>query len=57
MRTANFTAERVTEATRISDAANNPAFSNYGKLIFTLNDYYYSGNTLGDFATHMVQLH
>ena len=44
----NLTPERVTEATRISDVINNPAFGNWGRMIFPLNDYYYSGNTIGD---------
>ena len=48
VRNENFTPERVTEATKISDVINNPAFENYGRMIFPLNDYYYSGETLGD---------
>lgn len=43
-----LTPEKVTEATRISDVINNPAFGNWGRMIFPLNDYYYSGNTIGD---------
>ena len=40
-------AERVTEATKIADVVNNPAFGDYGRMIFPLNEYYYSGDTLG----------
>ena len=40
-------AERVTEATKIADVVNNPAFGDYGRMIFPLDEYYYSGNTLG----------
>ncbi len=42
-----MSAERVTEATKIADVANNPAFGDYGRMIFPLNEYYYSGDTLG----------
>ena len=39
---------QVTEDTRISDVINNPAFGDYGRLLFPLNDGYYSGETIGD---------
>lgn len=37
-----FTAE-----TRIEDVINDPVFGDYGRLIFPVNDGYYSGETLG----------
>lgn len=36
----------VNGKTKISDVVNNPAFKNYGRLIFPVNEHYYSGNTL-----------
>lgn len=33
--------------TAISDVVNDPAFEGYGRLIFPVDDWYYSGNTLG----------
>lgn len=38
----------ITEDTRISDVINNPAFGDYGRLLFPVNDNYYSGTTLRD---------
>ena len=34
--------------TAISDVINDPVFGDYGRLIFPVDDWYYSGNTLGD---------
>lgn len=34
--------------TAISDVVNNPVFGDYGRLIFPVDDSYYSGDTLGD---------
>ena len=33
--------------TAISDVMNDPVFGDYGRLIFPVDDWYYSGNTLG----------
>ena len=45
---AAFAREKVNVSTKISDVVNNPAFGNYGRMIFPLDEYYYSGKTLGD---------
>lgn len=37
-----------TEQTKITDVINDPAFGDFGRLIFPVNDGYYSGDTLGD---------
>lgn len=34
--------------TKISDVINDPVFGDYGRLIFPVNNSYYSGNTLGE---------
>ena len=34
--------------TVISDVMNDPVFGDYGRLIFPVDDWYYSGDTLGD---------
>lgn len=34
--------------TLISDVMSDPVFGDYGRLIFPVDDWYYSGNTLGD---------
>ena len=36
--------------TKINDVVNDPAFGNYGRLIFPVNFGYYSGSTLGDLS-------
>lgn len=36
--------------TRISDVMSDPAFGDYGRLIFPVNTGYYSGSTLGDLS-------
>lgn len=40
--------EPYTVDTRISDIISDPAFGDYGKLIFPINNAYYSGDTLGE---------
>ena len=37
-----------TADTKISDVINDPVFGNYGRLLFPVNEGYYSGNTLGE---------
>ena len=37
-----------TTDTAVSDVINDPAFGDYGRLIFPVNTGYYSGDTLGD---------
>lgn len=37
-----------TEDSRIQDVAGDPAFGDYGRLIFPVNSGYMSGNTIGD---------
>ena len=39
---------RYTGDTRILEVINDPAFENYGRLIFPVDSGYYSGNTLSD---------
>ncbi len=36
-----------TTDTKITDVINDPAFGEYGRLIFPVNEGYYSGDTLG----------
>lgn len=36
-----------TTDTAISDVMNDPVFGNYGRLIFPVDNWYYSGDTLG----------
>ena len=38
---------RATTDTRLNDIITNPAFGDYGRLIFPVNESYYSGETLG----------
>lgn len=40
--------EQYTVNTKISDVINNPVFGDYGRLIFPINNNYYSGDTLGE---------
>lgn len=42
--------ETYTMNTLISDVMNDPVFGEYGRLIFPTNDWYYSGDTLGQLA-------
>lgn len=42
------TSEPYTVSTKIADVVNDPAFGEYGRLIFPVDSGYYSGNTLGD---------
>ena len=41
---------QFTADTKISDVINNPLFGDYGRLIFPLNPFYYSGETLGELS-------
>ena len=40
--------EIFTKETKIETVANDPVFENYGRLIFPVEKYYYSGDTLGN---------
>lgn len=40
--------EPYTVNTKISDVINDPVFEDYGRLIFPVDDGYYSGDTLGE---------
>lgn len=37
-----------TEDTAISEVISDPVFGDYGRLIFPVDNWYYSGDTLGD---------
>ena len=37
-----------TTTSKISEVMNDPAFGDYGRLLFPVEDYYYSGETLGN---------
>ena len=39
-----------TADSRITDVLNDPAFGDYGRLIFPVNEWYYSGETLEDLS-------
>lgn len=41
-----------TADSRITDVINDPAFGNYGRLIFPVDEWYYSGETLGELTGH-----
>lgn len=46
---SDFTMEvKFTAETPIQDVMTDPAFGDYGRLLFPVNDRYYSGETLGD---------
>ena len=40
--------EPYTVNAKISDVINDPVFGNYGRLIFPVDNNYYSGDTLGE---------
>ncbi|MBO5283945.1 MAG: alpha/beta hydrolase [Lachnospiraceae bacterium] len=40
--------DHYTVDTPISDVINDPVFGDYGRLIFPVDDWYYSGDTLGE---------
>lgn len=46
--TMNHTDSSYTVSTVISDVIHDPVFGNYGRLIFPVDDWYYSGNKLGE---------
>lgn len=39
-----------TQNTKISDVIQNPVFEDYGRLLFPVEDWYYSGDTLGNLS-------
>lgn len=43
-----FFENKYTVDTKISDVIDDPVFDGYGRLIFPVNDGYYSGDTLGE---------
>ncbi len=43
-----ITSDPYTRDTRISDVISDPVFGDYGRLIFPVDEGYYSGETLGD---------
>lgn len=43
-----ISSEPYTRDTRISDVINDPVFGDYGRLIFPVDNGYYSGETLGE---------
>lgn len=45
-----ITSNPYTRDTRISEVISDPVFGNYGRLIFPVNEGYYSGETLGDLS-------
>lgn len=48
MKTNQSVNEPYTKDTKIADVIGDPAFDNYGRLIFPVDSGYYSGNVLGD---------
>ncbi|MBR0152029.1 MAG: alpha/beta hydrolase [Synergistaceae bacterium] len=43
-----FALDTVDVNTKIADVMNNPAFGEWGRLLFPVNEHYYSGSTLGN---------
>ena len=43
----NMETQEYTRGTSIDDVRNDPVFGDYGRLIFPVDEGYYSGNTLG----------
>lgn len=43
----NMETQAYTRSTSIDEVRNDPVFGNYGRLIFPVDEGYYSGNTLG----------
>lgn len=41
-----MTSDLYTASTAISDVTSDPVFGDYGRLIFPVDDWYYSGDTL-----------
>ncbi|MBR0232863.1 MAG: alpha/beta hydrolase [Synergistaceae bacterium] len=50
LRDAEAAFSPFTADTKISDVINDPLFEDYGRLIFPLNPFYYSGDTLGELS-------
>lgn len=48
MKETETTTDSYTEDTPIEDVISDPVFGEYGRLIFPVDDSYYSGDTLGD---------
>ena len=48
MQTSQYGDEPYTADTKISDVTADPIFDGYGRLIFPVDEGYYSGDTLGD---------
>ncbi|MBQ3447226.1 MAG: alpha/beta hydrolase [Synergistaceae bacterium] len=48
MSSGAFALDTVDVNTKIADVMNNPAFGEWGRLLFPVNEHYYSGSTLGD---------
>jgi acetyl esterase/lipase len=46
--TALPTSDTYTRSSRISDVISDPVFADYGRLLFPVQENYYSGDTLGD---------
>lgn len=44
----NMETQEYTRGTSIDDVRNDPVFGDYGRLIFPVDEGYYSGNTLGE---------
>lgn len=48
MNTSDNSGDTYTVNTKISDVISDPAFGEFGRMIFPVNSGYYKGNTLGD---------